>query len=118
MVKIFVSYSCFIFCLSVFAGEKASAVVGTGQPALEVTVVGSGVNQRGQGRNMTSEQKLGLRQAEERLYRDYIHRLVKVRRENKLPQFVSVNCCLYVLSVLVTGIYVHNCTFKAASVSS
>lgn len=26
-----------------------------------------------------TEQQLGLRQAEERLYRDYIHRLVKVR---------------------------------------
>lgn len=27
-----------------------------------------------------TEQQLGLRQAEERLYRDYIHRLVKVRK--------------------------------------
>lgn len=90
-----------------FAGVKAGAVLETGQSAVE----GSGVNEEGHGRNMTSEQKLGLRQAEDRLYRDYIHRLVKVRRENKLPQFVSVNCCLYVLSVSVTGIYVHNCTF-------
>lgn len=29
--------------------------------------------------SLTSEQQLGLRQAEERLRRDYIHRLVKVR---------------------------------------
>lgn len=27
-----------------------------------------------------TEQQLGLRQAEERLYRDYIHRLLKVRK--------------------------------------
>lgn len=29
--------------------------------------------------SLTSEQQLGLKQAEERLRRDYIHRLVKVR---------------------------------------
>lgn len=27
-----------------------------------------------------TEQQLGLRQAEERLYRDYIHRLLKVKK--------------------------------------
>ena len=34
--------------------------------------------------NLT-EQQLGLQQAEERLYRDYIHRLVKVRADFLLP---------------------------------
>lgn len=29
-----------------------------------------------------TEQQLGLRQAEERLYRDYIHRLLKVRKQS------------------------------------
>lgn len=29
--------------------------------------------------NLTSDQQLGLKQAEERLQRDYIHRLLKVR---------------------------------------
>lgn len=29
-----------------------------------------------------TEQQLGLRQAEERLYRDYIHRLLKVREQS------------------------------------
>lgn len=28
-----------------------------------------------------TEQQLGLQQAEERLYRDYIHRLLKVRKQ-------------------------------------
>lgn len=32
-----------------------------------------------------TEQQLGLRQAEERLYRDYIHRLVKVRKAAPAP---------------------------------
>lgn len=32
-----------------------------------------------------TEQQLGLRQAEERLYRDYIHRLVKVRTQAVMP---------------------------------
>ncbi|CDQ60847.1 unnamed protein product, partial [Oncorhynchus mykiss] len=80
-------------------GEKASAVVGTGQPALEVTVVGSGVNQRGQGRNMTSEQKLGLRQAEERLYRDYIHRLVKPSPEYPNFQYLCKLCSVHIENI-------------------
>ncbi|XP_064859289.1 terminal uridylyltransferase 4-like [Oncorhynchus nerka] len=80
-------------------GEKAGAVVGTGQPALEVTVVGSGVNERGQGRNMTSEQKLGLRQAEERLYRDYIHRLVKPSPEYPNFQYLCKLCSVHIENI-------------------
>uniref|UniRef100_A0A8C8EP27 RNA uridylyltransferase n=1 Tax=Oncorhynchus tshawytscha TaxID=74940 RepID=A0A8C8EP27_ONCTS len=80
------------FCLSVFAGEKAGAVVGTGQPALEV-------NERGQGRNMTSEQKLGLRQAEERLYRDYIHRLVKQSPEYPNFQYLCKLCSVHIENI-------------------
>lgn len=37
-----------------------------------------------------TEQQLGLRQAEERLYRDYIHRLVKVREAAPAPRRVIV----------------------------
>ncbi|XP_055779188.1 terminal uridylyltransferase 4-like isoform X3 [Salvelinus fontinalis] len=80
-------------------GEKAEAVVGTGQPALEVTVVGSGVNERGQGRSMTSEQKLGLRQAEERLYRDYIHRLVKQSPEYPNFQYLCKLCSVHIENI-------------------
>ena len=82
-----------------FSGVKAVAVLETGQPAVE----GSAVDEKGHGRNMTSEQKLGLRQAEDRLYRDYIHRLVKVRREHKLLQFIScpyLHCLQKVLTPL------------------
>ncbi|XP_041705309.1 terminal uridylyltransferase 4 isoform X3 [Coregonus clupeaformis] len=80
-------------------GEKAGAVVGTGQPAVEVTVVGSGVNERGQGGNMTSEQKLGLRQAEERLYRDYIHRLVKQSPEYPNFQYLCKLCSVHIENI-------------------
>lgn len=33
--------------------------------------------------NLTSDQQLGLKQAEERLQRDYIHRLTKVRESQE-----------------------------------
>ncbi|KAK6313835.1 hypothetical protein J4Q44_G00152940 [Coregonus suidteri] len=79
--------------------EKAGAVVETGQPFVEVNVVGSGVNDEGQGRNMTSEQKLGLRQAEDRLYRDYIHRLVKPSPEYPNFQYLCKLCSIHIENV-------------------
>ncbi|CAB1323973.1 unnamed protein product [Coregonus sp. 'balchen'] len=79
------------------AGEKAGAVVETGQPFVEVNVVGSGVNDEGQGRNMTSEQKLGLRQAEDRLYRDYIHRLPSPEYPNF--QYLCKLCSIHIENV-------------------
>lgn len=45
------------------------------QSAEDSTEVGAGLEE-----GALTEQQLGLRQAEERLYRDYIHRLVKVRK--------------------------------------
>ena len=39
-----------------------------------------------------TEQQLGLQQAEERLYRDYIHRLVKVLAAF-LMSYITNTCC-------------------------
>ncbi|XP_035642081.1 terminal uridylyltransferase 4-like isoform X2 [Oncorhynchus keta] len=76
-------------------GVKASAVLETGQPAVE----GSAVNEEGHGRNMTSEQKLGLRQAEDRLYRDYIHRLVKRSPEYPNFQYLCKLCSIHIENI-------------------
>lgn len=46
-----------------------------GLPVQEGRAAGSGM----EGGAGITDQQLGLKQAEERLYRDYIHRLVKVR---------------------------------------
>lgn len=64
-----------------------------------------------------TEQQLGLRQAEERLYRDYIHRLLKVRKQSSHAKciesqrtggsrsFVSVICMFvrFIQSMLTTA---------------
>uniref|UniRef100_A0A674BUI2 RNA uridylyltransferase n=1 Tax=Salmo trutta TaxID=8032 RepID=A0A674BUI2_SALTR len=48
---------------------------------------------------MTSEQKLGLRQAEDRLYRDYIHRLVKPSPEYPNFQYLCKLCSIHIENV-------------------
>ncbi|KAL1022737.1 hypothetical protein UPYG_G00031670 [Umbra pygmaea] len=80
-------------------GDKNTAVVGSRQPSVGASVVGSGVIEGGQGGNMTSEQKLGLRQAEERLYRDYIHRLVKQSPDYPNYQYLCKLCSVHIENV-------------------
>lgn len=61
-----------LLCVCVFAGAKP--------PALMHQVAESVEARRTVEEGALTEQQLGLRQAEERLYRDYIHRLLKVRK--------------------------------------
>lgn len=56
--------------------------------------------------NLTCDQQLGLKQAEERLQRDYIHRLLKVRHAWKSLIF-SEEAMLY-LVVQVHGFKTHS----------
>ncbi|KAM6962727.1 terminal uridylyltransferase 4 [Aplochiton taeniatus] len=76
-----------------FLGEKAG---GPGEhSAVEVSMVGSAMEERG----LTSEQQLGLRQAEDRLYRDYIHRLVKQSPEYPNFQYLCKLCSVHIENV-------------------
>lgn len=58
-----------------FVGVKAAALMH--QSVEEGTEVRPTVEE-----GSLTEQQLGLRQAEERLYRDYIHRLLKVSKQS------------------------------------
>ncbi|KAJ7986329.1 hypothetical protein DPEC_G00338800 [Dallia pectoralis] len=80
-------------------GDMAGAGADPKQPAAEVSVVRSGVNEAGQGGNMTSEQKLGLRQAEERLRRDYIHRRIKQSPDYPNYQYLCKLCSVHIENV-------------------
>lgn len=65
-------------CFVVFLGVKAAALMHRSvSRQLDGTEVRPTVEEL-----PLSEQQLGLRQAEERLYRDYIHRLLKVRKQS------------------------------------
>lgn len=51
-----------------------------------------------------TEQQLGLRQAEERLYRDYIHRLLKVKKQAPY----TLNLCLSLIHDAGVIAYIRN----------
>ncbi len=68
------------FCICCFVGVKAAALMH--HSVKEGTEVRPTVEE-----GPLTEQQLGLRQAEERLYRDYIHRLLKVKKRSSHTRY-------------------------------
>uniref|UniRef100_A0A667Z506 Terminal uridylyl transferase 4 n=1 Tax=Myripristis murdjan TaxID=586833 RepID=A0A667Z506_9TELE len=64
------------------------------QSAEDGTEVGAGLEE-----GALTEQQLGLRQAEERLYRDYIHRLVKQSPEYPNFQYLCKLCSVHIENI-------------------
>ncbi|XP_067086578.1 terminal uridylyltransferase 4 [Osmerus mordax] len=74
-------------------GENAGVLVGL--PVQEGRAAGSGM----EGGAGITDQQLGLKQAEERLYRDYIHRLVKQSPEYPNFQYVCKLCSVHIENI-------------------
>ncbi|KAJ8274510.1 hypothetical protein COCON_G00091350 [Conger conger] len=77
---------------------KESSGEGVGGPVLE-SMAGVGLEEALDEQALTSEQQLGLKQAEERLVRDYIHRLLKRSPEYPNFQYLCTLCSVHMENI-------------------
>ncbi|KAJ8270264.1 hypothetical protein GJAV_G00112280 [Gymnothorax javanicus] len=78
--------------------KDSPADEGVGGPVLE-SVTEAVQEEVGGEQDLTSEQQLGLKQAEERLVRDYIHRLVKRSPEYPNFQYLCTLCSVHMENI-------------------